>query len=121
MTVILYQNQEAETQNATVDWAEKVSASGPLPDGEAHYMIWASAEYTGSATNKNAEVRVLLDGAEVALEQLTPPVTNQIRVFNSFGLVVLNGGTHSIALEFRAGSIPNTVRCRRARILVMKH
>jgi hypothetical protein len=123
MTVMLYKNEEPESQNLTTDWATKLTASGSLGDAanEAEYMIWVSAEYTGSAIDKAAEIKVLLDGNEVAFEAYTPPVANQVRVFNSMGMAHLHGGIHELIMQVRAAAIPNTVRCRRARLLLIKH
>lgn len=121
MSVMLYLNEEAETQNTTNVWQSKLGGSKDLGTEEGNYMIWASAEYSGSATTKVSSIEVLLDGVEVALEQYTPPIVNQVRVFNSMGLVHLTGGSHTLELLFRSESTPNTTRCRRARILIMKH
>lgn len=119
MTVVIFNNDESETQYTTDVWTDKLSTSGTIGTGD--YIIWICAEFTGSATNKVAEIRVLVDDVERAFEQLTPPVANQVRTFNSMGLMNLESGSHTIKIQVRSGTTPNTTRCRRARILVMKH
>lgn len=120
MTVVIYANDETLTETTSDVWVDKVSASGTI--GAGHYIIWASAEYTGSATNKVSEIRVLLDDVEVAFGQQVPDIANQVENFAPMGLVeYIAGGTHTIKLQFRSGTTPNTTRCRRARLLVMKH
>jgi hypothetical protein len=118
LTVVAYASDESETPFTTSVWATKTSASGTLTAGD--YIIWASAEYTGDSVSKISAIRVLLDGTEVASEAITPAVSNRYITFSSMGLKTLAAGSHSLVMEVRSETIPQTTKCRRARMLVMK-
>lgn len=119
MTVVLFTNDESITQNATDVWQDKISVSGPVPEGD--YIVWVYAEYSGNSTNRISGIRVLVDGVERAYETYQPPSANAPRGFSTMGLINLSADTHSVQLQYRSETLPQTTTIRRARILVMKH
>jgi hypothetical protein len=119
MTVILFPRSENLSQNDTAVWQDKLTASGPITEGQ--YMIIVSLEYGGTNTEKGVAVRLVVDGEEQNMDQHTPDIANTPKVVTMFWGGFLSAGNHSMQVQFKAVSTPQTALCRRARAVVQKH
>ena len=120
MTVILFENEESESENQSTDWQTKISKSGDI-DNDGEFIIWTSAEITGINTNRIVQARVLIDGIERTFDIFKPVISGLYRSFSSMGLIHLSMGNHSVEIQFACYTTPQIAKMRRARILVMKH
>jgi len=121
MTVILYAKEESETVKDTVGWETKLEVSGDVNASEqTNYKIFVYCEITGSNTNRQVAVRVLVDGVERTFDSYEPPTSDLYKACCFMGLMSLIG-EHTLTLQFTPVNIPQTAKIRRARILLEKH
>lgn len=120
MTVVIYGSSEPQQDIPSTNWTEVASINKTL-EGEGEYMIWANSEYAGENVGEVIGARVLLDGAEVAIDHFSPVLSDQFKTFSPFGMVTLTAGPHTVSLEVRCVDVSQTVKVRRIRLLVMKH
>ena len=120
MTVILFNNDESESSVSATGWNTKLSISGNI-ESSGEFIVFVTAEFTGTATNRGVATRVLVDEVERGYDSFIPQIADSYRTYTSMGLMNLNAGEHSIRIEFGCNQSGQTAKCRRARILVMKH
>lgn len=120
MTVMAYDESEAESETSETSWQEKLSTLVELGDKPAPYLMFFTAEINGTLTNKLVYVRCVVDAVEIGRVVLKPNDSAEWSVFSGFkGQVV--SGDKTVRIQFRAASGGQTVKIRRARIIVIKH
>jgi hypothetical protein len=119
MTVVLYSFDEELSSVSTNEWTDKLVVSGEVTEGQ--YKLFASCEFAGDTVGKIIAVRILLDNEEVSACSTLVAVPGMPQKFCDMGLATLTEGEHSMVLQYRSETLPNTTFIRRARILVEKH
>lgn len=118
MTLMFYDSVLQEQQVTSVNWIEIASKTGHLNAREN--LVWVSAEYTGTATNRDLFIQVKVDGQVVSNDYFRPSVSGEYRKFCDFGLFLATEGEHTISLEGKIGSAGTVLTVRRIRLAIMQ-
>ena len=120
MSVMFYENSPNEIGPVTAtEWTEVATKSGNL--NATDNFIFVSCEYSGTLTNRNVGIRVLVDGVEAGFDHFVPTIADQYRKYSDFGMLGLaEPGSHTISLEARILGAGQSMMVRRIRLMVMQ-
>ena len=120
MTVMAYEENEDESETFDVLWQDKLSILVELGETPAPYLMFFTAEISGTATNKLIYARCMVDAVEIGKVIIKPNSSGEWTVFSGFKGKVISGDK-TVTIQFRAESASQTMKIRRARIIVIKH
>ncbi len=120
MTVIFYYKSDIEQNFNSDTWIDVASKSGFL-NAQAHWL-WGSCEYGGLLTNREVEIRILVNEVETDYDYHTPEKTNGYKKFVAFGQLtpLVDDSEYTIKLQVKGGNTAQTINTRRIRFMVMQ-
>ncbi|GAF83327.1 unnamed protein product, partial [marine sediment metagenome] len=112
MSVMFYEQSEAESQTTEPTWQDKLVIIKTI-DHEASYLIWYHAELAGELTNKAIGARVTLDGDEIGRVAYIPSADTDWHLLSGYKGKNIAAGEHTLKIQFAVEHSSQTATIRR--------
>ena len=115
------ESEELSTTDSTI-WQDKVTlAFTPPSDGE--YLIIATANYRGSSTNRDVNIRLIQDDTIVHADTIGSPGSGTTANYYTFGVmrrVSLSAALHNFKIQYCSSAIPGIAGLNYAHIVAIR-
>ena len=115
------ESEELSTTDST-EWQDKVTlAFTPPSDGE--YLIIATANYRGSQTNRDVNIRLIQDDAIVNADTIGRAGTGTIANYYTFGAmrkVTITSALHNFKIQYCSSGVPGIAGINYAHIVAIR-
>ena len=118
MTILDYMTQEGDISTTNTTWTTIATRDIVF---NRPTLVWLYCEYTGSVTNRNVNVRLIVNGNEQSFDYHTPSIAGAYKQFYFFSVVSPPSQTlYTIEIQARVESSPQQVTVRRLRLAAMQ-
>jgi hypothetical protein len=117
-----YAESEGLSTTSSTEWQDKVIlAFTPPADGE--YLVIATANYRGSSTNRNVNIRLIQDDTIVHAEAIGRPGSGTTANYYTFGVMRklnLNAAPHNFKIQYCSSGVPGDAGINHAHLVAIK-
>lgn len=117
-----YAESEGLSTTDLTSWQDKATLTF-TPPTNGDYLIIATANYRGSATNRDVRIRLIQDNTTVHTEILGRPGSGTTENYYTFGVmrkVSLNAASHNFTLQYCPSSNPGIAGVNYAHIVAIR-
>jgi len=117
-----YAESEELSTTGSTDWEDKVILTF-TPPAEGEYLIIATANYRGSSTARDTNVRLIQDDTTVHVDTIGRPGSGTTANYYTFGVmrkVILNATSHSFKIQYCSSGVPAIAGINYAHIVAIR-
>jgi hypothetical protein len=117
-----YAESEALSTTSNTNWEDKVTLSF-TPTTNEDYFIIATANYRGSATNRDVNIRLIQDDTVIHTDTIGRPGSDTTASYYTFGVmrrITLNATSHNFKIQYCSSATPGIAGINYAHIVAIR-